>query len=37
LTFRLEGLTMDSLYENLIRQIAGERLAAHSGEDIQER
>jgi hypothetical protein len=36
LTFRLEGLTMDALYENLIRQIAGERLAAYPGGDIQE-
>jgi hypothetical protein len=36
LTFRLEGLTMDALYESLIRQVAGERLAAYPGGDIQE-
>jgi hypothetical protein len=36
LTFRLEGLTMDALYESLIRQVAGERLVVHPGEDIQE-
>ena len=33
LTLRLKGLTMDALYENLIRQIAGEELAsAHDTE-----
>jgi hypothetical protein len=36
LTFRLEGLTMDALYDNLIRQVAGGRLANRPGEGIQE-
>jgi hypothetical protein len=36
LTLRLEGLTMDTLYDSLIRQIARERLAVSSGEDIRE-
>jgi hypothetical protein len=36
LTLRLEGLTMDTIYDSLIRQIAGERLAVSPGEDIRE-
>jgi ERCC4-related helicase len=36
LTFRLEGLTMDALYGNLIRQVAGGRFMPHPGESIHE-
>lgn len=40
LTLRLEGLTMDAVYENLIRQIAGEALKhdndADDSDDIRE-
>jgi hypothetical protein len=36
LTLRLEGFTMDALYENLIRQLAGERLISRPGEGIRE-
>jgi hypothetical protein len=36
LTLRLEGLTIDALYENLIRQIAGDRLAGSPDEGIVE-
>ncbi|GHT87983.1 hypothetical protein FACS1894137_15930 [Spirochaetia bacterium] len=34
LTLRLEGLTIDTLYENFIRQIARERLDGRAVEDI---
>ena len=33
---RLEGLTMDAAYENFVRQIAGEALAANDGETLKE-
>lgn len=36
LTPRLEGLNMDSVYEGFVRQIAGERLNAASGEDLKD-
>lgn len=36
LTLRLEGLTLDKVYENLVRQIAGNRLAGSPDEDIKE-
>jgi hypothetical protein len=36
LTFRLEGLTLDTVYENLIRQIAGDRLEGSPNEGIKE-
>jgi hypothetical protein len=36
LTLRLEGLTIDALYDNFIRQIAGERLAGSPDEGIGE-
>jgi hypothetical protein len=36
LTLRLEGLTIDALYDNFIRQIAGERLAGRADEGIGE-
>lgn len=36
LPLRLEGLTMDAAYENFVRQIAGETLAANNGESLKE-
>ena len=33
---RIEGLNMDAVYENLVRQIAGERLHPVSGESLKE-
>ena len=36
LTLNLDGLTMDTLYESFLRQIAGDRLQQEAGEDIQE-
>lgn len=36
LRFRLEGLTLDALYESLVRQFAGDALtAASSAEDLR--
>lgn len=32
LQLRLEGLNMDAVYENLVRQVAGDRLEGHSGD-----
>lgn len=36
LPLRLEGLTMDAIYENFVRQTAGEALAANVGETLKE-
>lgn len=36
LALRIDGLTMDAVYANFIRQIAGERLAAGVGGDLKE-
>jgi hypothetical protein len=36
LTFRLEGLTLNTVYEDLIRQISGDRLAGSPDGDIKE-
>ena len=36
LPLRLEGLTMDAIYENFVRQTAGEALAANCGETLKE-
>ena len=33
---RIDGLNMDAVYENLVRQIAGERLHPVSGESLKE-
>lgn len=35
LQFRVDGLSMDAVYENLVRQIAGDTLQADSGENLQ--
>ncbi len=35
LQFRVDGLNMDAVYENLVRQIAGDTLQADSGESLQ--
>ena len=35
LQFRVDGLSMDAVYENLVRQIAGDVLQADSGESLQ--
>lgn len=35
LRFRVDGLSMDAVYENLVRQIAGDVLQADSGESLQ--
>ena len=35
LQFRVDGLNMDAIYENLVRQIAGDALQADSGESLQ--
>ena len=35
LQFRVDGLTMDAVYENLVRQIAGDALQADAGESLQ--
>lgn len=35
LQFRVDGLTMDAVYENLVRQIAGDVLQADAGESLQ--
>ena len=36
LTLRLDGLNIDAAYENLIRQVAGERLQADTDMDIRD-
>ena len=35
LQFRVDGLNMDAIYENLVRQIAGDALQADAGESLQ--
>lgn len=35
LQFRVDGLNMDTIYENLVRQIAGDALQAEAGESLQ--
>lgn len=35
LQFRVDGLSMDAVYESLVRQIAGDALQADSGESLQ--
>ena len=35
LQFRVDGLSMDAVYENLVRQIAGDVLQADAGENLQ--
>lgn len=35
LQFRVDGLNMDAVYENLVRQIAGDALQADAGESLQ--
>lgn len=35
LQFRVDGLNMDAVYENLVRQIAGDELQADAGESLQ--
>ena len=35
-TFRIEGLNLDTVYENLVRQIAGEMLAKENDESLKE-
>ena len=35
LRFRVEGLSMDAVYANLVRQIAGDELQADAGESLQ--
>ena len=36
LTLTLEGLTMDAVYESLVRQIAGDRLLSDNAESLKE-
>lgn len=36
LTFRLDGLNMDAVYENLVRQIAGDALGKEQGESLKD-
>ena len=36
LQFRVDGLSMDAVYENLVRQIAGDALQANAGESLQD-
>ncbi len=36
LTFRLDGLNMDAVYENLVRQIAGDALDKKQGESLKD-
>ena len=33
---RIDGLNMDAVYESLVRQIAGDKLQADSGESLKE-
>ena len=35
LQFRVDGLSMDAVYESLVRQIAGDALQADAGESLQ--
>jgi hypothetical protein len=35
LHFRVDGLSMDAVYENIVRQIAGDTLQAGAGESLQ--
>ena len=35
LQFRVDGLSMDAVYESLVRQIAGDALQAEAGESLQ--
>ena len=35
LHFRVDGLSMDAVYENLVRQIAGDTLQADTGENLK--
>ena len=35
LQFRVDGVNMDAVYENLVRQIAGDELQADAGESLQ--
>lgn len=35
LQFRIDGLSMDAVYENLVRQVAGDALQANSEESLQ--
>lgn len=36
LSLTLEGLTMDAVYESLVRQIAGDRLLSDNAESLKE-
>lgn len=36
LQLRIDGLNMDAVYESLVRQIAGDKLQAESGESLKE-
>lgn len=36
LRFRVDGLSMDAVYENLVRQIAGDALQVDAGESLQD-
>ena len=36
LQLRIDGLNMDTVYESLVRQIAGDKLQAESGESVKE-
>ena len=36
LQLRIDGLNMDAVYESLVRQIAGDKLQADSGESLKE-
>ena len=36
LQFHIDGLNMDAVYESLVRQIAGDKLQADSGESLKE-
>jgi len=35
-SFSIDGLNMDAVYESLVRQIAGEKLQTDSGESLKE-
>ena len=36
LQLRIDGLNMDTVYESLVRQIAGDKLLSESGESLKE-
>lgn len=36
MSFSIDGLNMDAVYESLVRQIAGEKLQTDSGESLKE-